>query len=189
MFKKIAAYSLLSCLSLTLGSPAFAQTLNATPPAAEEAPAPTANAADAAQVFGLWTVRCMDATSCVASTSLARTDANGNPQRVAEVRIASRGNDRTIAFQSQPGVLIRPGVEIKVGEQTARLQYLLCTPGSCLARALLSDELYDAIKSGDVMNVTVALPPSQGNPARGVTFDIALDGSSAALNAIESHKQ
>lgn len=189
MFKKIAAYSLLSCLSLTLGSSAFAQTLNANTQAVEETPAPADSTTNAAQVFGLWTVRCMDATSCVASTSLARKDENGNPQRVAEVRIASTAENRTIAFQAQPGVLIRPGVEVKVGDQTARLQYLLCTPGACLARSLLSDELYDAIKTGDVMNVTIALPPSQGNPARGVTLDIALDGSSAALNAIEAHKQ
>jgi invasion protein IalB len=187
MLNKLSAPSLIFCLSLAAAPFAYAETLNTPAPdaAASEEAAPQADPNEP-QVFGLWQVRCGDTGSCVASTSLANKDPEGKIRKVVEVRISTNDGKRNLVVNIQSGVLVRPGIEVTVGDQVAKLEYTVCNPGFCIAGAPLSDDMYTAIKKSDVLKAAVAMAPSAKNPKpQKIEFTFKLDGSGAALKAIE----
>jgi invasion protein IalB len=189
MLNKLSASSLIFCLALAAAPVAYAETLNAPSPdtTAPEEAAPQADP-NAAQVFGLWQVRCADTGRCIAATSLANKDPEGKVRKIVEVRISSNEGKRDIVVHMQSGVLIRPGIEVMVGDQVAKLEYTMCNRGFCVAGAPLSEEMYTALKKSDVMKAAVVIAPSAKKPdPQKIEFTFKLDGSGDALKAIESN--
>jgi invasion protein IalB len=184
MLKIFSAASLVFCLNLAAPS-LYAETLNAPTTPTSDTTAPQADT-NAAQVFGLWTVRCAAKGRCIASTSLASKDANGKPRKLVEVRISSNADKRDLIVHIQSGVLIRPGIEVAVADQVAKLEYTVCNSAICVAGTPLTEEMYTAIKKSDVLKASVVLAPNPKNQQpQKIELSFKLDGSGKALKAIE----
>lgn len=185
MLKTTYILSLIVCSSMMLAETSHAQALNST---AKAAPKTEAESAMKDQVFGLWNVKCLSEKQCVASTTLAKNDANGKPQKIVEVRVASSNGKRGLYIQIPSGVLIRPGVEMEINDKTVKLDYTVCNPSFCVASGELTDDLFSDIKKSSGMKISVISAPTQASkdPSK-VTFEFKLDGSGSAMKAIDGN--
>lgn len=182
MRKNVIQYLMIYAASVFFAQITQAQTLNVdAPPAQEDATAAPSNG----QTFGLWNVICIEKGKCIASTALAKKDAQGQAKKLVEVRVESIDGKRTIYVQLPTGIVVKPGVQLELGEATINLEYLMCGPAFCLASAEMTDQsLVDIKKAPDMKVVAVFAPNAKTKTPTKGAFKFSLDGSGAAIEAL-----
>ena len=180
--KSLIRHTTYAAAILASGS-AIAQTLNVETPTPSEQ---TTGDSIKGTTYGLWNVVCVEDQKCVASTSLAKKNEQGQSRKVVEVRIERVADKRTIYVQLPSGVLIKPGVSIRLGEASISLDYIMCATSYCLAAAEMTDESIDLMRKAPDMKVILVMAPNQKTkvPTKG-SFDFSLEGSGAALDDIK----
>lgn len=184
MRQKLISVAVVTIATLLYISPVPAQTLNAEP-------APVVGSAEIdltkAVTFGLWNAICVDTAKCIASTALAKKDDQGNATKLIEVRVENIKGKKTIYVQLPTGLLIKPGLEIVIGENILQLDYLMCGPMACLAGAEMQDKtLVDFKKATDMQIVAVFAPTEKTKKPTKRSFKLSMEGSGAALGAISN---
>jgi invasion protein IalB len=151
-----------ACLSLAC-APALAQNaqpaVKATAPSASE-PAKIRRAETI--VDDNWTVTCAETDQggakrqCSAVLKIAQSDANG-AQRIVFTWVIGHQEGKLVSALSMPsGVLIPPGVQIKIGDkETRKLGYSLCQPDHCEALLPLEDQMVKSLDVAATTEVTV----------------------------------
>lgn len=182
MPKKIVSSLLICSLGAIFSTSAQSQTLNVDPPPQTES---TSSDAVSGTTFGLWNVVCVETGKCVASTALAKKDAQGADKKIVEVRVESFDGKKTIYVQLPTGLLIKPGVQIALGDAVTELEYVMCGPTACLAAAEINDKTLDDLRKAPDMKVIAVFAANSKTkkPTKGA-FNFSLEGSGAALDAI-----
>ena len=109
-----------------------------------------------------WTVTCAltDQTGakkqCSAVLRIAQTDKSG-AQRVVFSWVLGRQEGKLESVFSVPsGVLIQPGVEVKIGEkETRKLVYSLCQPDHCESILPLDEVMVKGLSAASTAEVTI----------------------------------
>jgi invasion protein IalB len=150
--------------SATLGSAAaLAQNAQPAPkPAAATPSEPAKIRRTETIVDDNWTVTCARTDQggakpqCSAILRIAQTDNNG-AQRVVFTWVMGHQDGKVASVFSVPsGVLITPGVEVKIGDkETRKLGYSLCQPDHCEAILPLEDPMVKSLSAAPTVEVTV----------------------------------
>jgi invasion protein IalB len=130
-----------------------------------------------------WTVTCAltdqsgAKKQCSALLRIAQTDKNG-AQRVVFSWVLGRQDGKLASVFSVPsGVLIQPGVEVKIGDkETRKLVYSLCQPDHCESVLPLDDAMVKGLSAAPTTEVTIYLV--NGTSAK---FTVNMKGFSQAL--------
>ena len=109
-----------------------------------------------------WTVTCAltdqsgAKKQCSAVLRIAQTDKNG-AQRVVFSWVLGRQEGRLESVFSVPsGVLIQPGVEVKIGDkETRKLTYSLCQPDHCESVLPLDEVMVKGLSASATTEVTI----------------------------------
>ncbi len=155
--------------------------LGAIPAAAQDQPAPAADATAAAQAGQTapiaqpdWEKVCgkvSDQQEC--HVSRKRLAATG--QAIAQFLVIERAGKKLLQLAVPPVALIQPGVQVKIDDaEPTGVKYVVCTPGECLALGEINDDFVGKLKKGKSVVITMLNP--QGKP---VNFDISLVGFTA----------
>ncbi len=142
-------------------APALAQTAPA-PAAAPNAPEPAKVRRSETIVDDNWTVTCAETDQsngkrqCSAVLRIAQSDKNGG-QRVVFVWAIGRRDGKLASALSMPsGVLIPPGVQIKIGDKEARkLGYSACQPDHCEALLPLDETMVKSLGAASTTEITI----------------------------------
>jgi invasion protein IalB len=130
-----------------------------------------------------WTVTCAltdqsgAKKQCSALLRIAQTDKNG-AQRVVFSWVLGRQDGKLASVFSVPsGVLIQPGLEVKIGDkETRKLVYSLCQPDHCESVLPLDDAMVKGLSAAPTTEVTIYLV--NGASAK---FTVNMKGFSQAL--------
>ena len=130
-----------------------------------------------------WTVTCAltdqsgAKRQCSAVLRIAQTDKNG-VQRVVFSWVLGRQEGKLASVFSVPsGVLIQPGVEVKIGDkETRKLVYTLCQPDHCKSLLPLDEVMIKSLSAASTTDVTIYLV--NGATAK---FTINMKGFAQAL--------
>jgi invasion protein IalB len=109
-----------------------------------------------------WTVTCAETDQggakrqCSAVLKIAQRDTNG-AQRIIFTWVIGHQDGKLVSALSMPsGVLIPPGVQIKIGDKESRkLGYSLCQPDHCEALLPLDDQIVKSLDSAATAEVTI----------------------------------
>ena len=108
--------------------------------------------------------------------SRKRLAATGQP--IAQILVIERADKKLLQVAVPPVALIQPGVQITIDEdEPTGVQYVVCTPGECLALGEINEDFIGKLKRGG--NVVITMVNPQGSP---VSFDISLVGFTAAYD-------
>ena len=166
------------------GAPAAAAT---SVPAASPTPTPTAPKVQRSEVItvGNWTVTCAEADEskakprCVAVLKIAQ-DQNGVQRVVFTWTIGVQGGKTVSAVSIPPGILIAPGVSLKVGTGEARkFGFALCQPDHCEAVVPMDEALVRELSAAATAEVSVVAV--NGSIAK---FNVNLSGFEQALTEL-----
>ena len=130
-----------------------------------------------------WTVTCAltdqsgAKKQCSALLRIAQTDKSG-AQRVVFSWVLGRQDGKLASVFSVPsGVLIQPGVEVKIGDkETRKLVYSLCQPDHCESVLPFDDATVKGLSAAPTTEVTIYLV--NGASAK---FTVNMKGFSQAL--------
>jgi invasion protein IalB len=130
-----------------------------------------------------WTVTCAETDQggakrqCSAILKIAGSDKDG-AQRVVFTWVIGRQDGKLISALAMPsGVLIPPGVELKISDkETRKLGYSLCQPDHCEALLPLEDPLIKSLDAAATTEVTVYAVNGAG-----VKFTVNMKGFKQAL--------
>ena len=193
--KRFVSASAAACLSLAC-APAFAQPAQPAPKATAPSPsepAPKAAAPSPSEparvrrtetiVDDNWTVTCAETDQggakrqCSAILKIAQSDKNG-AQRVVFTWVIGRQDGKLVSALSMPsGVLIPPGVQIKIGDkETRKLAYSLCEPDHCEALLPLDDPIVKSLDAAATTEVTIYAANGAG-----AKFTVNMKGFTQAL--------
>ena len=170
----------LAVLSL-VPAPALAQTAQ---PADKTPPAEPAKIRRAETIVDdNWTVTCAltdqsgAKKQCSAVLRIAQADKNG-AQRVVFPWVLGRQDGKLESvFSVLSGVLIQPGVEVKIGEkETRKLVYSLCQPDHCESVLPLDEVMVKGLSAASTAEVSIYLV--NGATAK---FTVNMKGFSQAL--------
>jgi invasion protein IalB len=111
-----------------------------------------------------WTVTCAltdqsgAKKQCSAVLRIAQTDKNGAQRVVFSWVLGRQDGKLESVFSVPPGVLIPPGVEVKIGEkETRKLVYSLCQPDHCESVFPLDDVMVKSLSAASTTEVTIFL--------------------------------
>jgi len=151
-----------ACLGFAC-APAFAQPAQPAPKAtAPSPPEPAKVRRTETIVDDNWTVTCAETDQggakrqCSAVLKIAQSDANG-AQRIVFTWVIGHQDGKLVSALSMPsGVLIPPGVQIKIGDkETRKLGYSLCQPDHCEALLPLDDQMVKSLDAAATTEVTI----------------------------------
>ncbi len=159
---------------LSLGpAPVFAQTAQpaekapaAKPEAQPPAPATPTEPAKIRRAETIvddnWTVTCAltdqsgAKRQCSAVLRIAQTDKNGGQRVVFSWVLGHQEGKLASVFSVPSGVLIQPGVEVKIGDKEPRkLGYSLCQPDHCESILPLDDVMVKSLSAAPTTDVTI----------------------------------
>lgn len=130
-----------------------------------------------------WRVTCQDGEtvgakrSCSAELQIVQAMPNQPPRTIFTWIMGMREGKPVSVLQMPTGVLIGPGVEMKLGARPPRkFAFSLCQPGFCEAAVPLDDALIREISSAEALEVTIFAVDG-----RGVKFSIQPKGFDRAL--------
>jgi invasion protein IalB len=129
-----------------------------------------------------WTVNCAETDSPNAnlrcSAVLKVTETVNNVQRVVFTWLIGNSAGKLAAVLSMPpGVMIAPGVQLKIGDREAKtLPYTACLPDHCEAAVPMDEDTVKALSGAATAEVSVAA--TNGNT---VAFKLNLKGFDQAL--------
>ncbi len=191
----VSAIAFLSAFAWLAPTTAFAQSQTPEPPkGAKSAPAPAAAPAPAPQprirrtevlAVDNWTVNCTETDQPNAnlhcSAILKITETVNNVQRVVFTWLIGNRDGKLAAVVSMPpGVMIAPGVELKIGEKDEKkLRYTACLPDHCEAVVPMDEATVKALASAGKAEASVVAV--NGNT---VSFKINLKGFEQALTDV-----
>jgi invasion protein IalB len=145
-------------------APVLAQSVQPADKAAPAAASPEAAKIRRAEtiVDDNWTVTCAltdqsgAKRQCSAVLRIAQTDKSG-AQRIVFSWVLGRQEGKLASVFSVPsGVLIQPGVEVKIGEREPRkLGYSLCQPDHCESVLPLDDLMIKSLSAAPTTDVTI----------------------------------
>jgi invasion protein IalB len=145
-------------------------------------PAPVREPQARRQSFGDWLLLCPEAASepCSALQNHVRAE---DRQAIFVVTLGSGGNSsREIAFLTPLGVLLEPGVELKVaGDPVLHAKFTRCQPGQCRASGSLSTAAEARLAAAE--QVTAAFRLASGQQ---VDVSISVDGLGHVVNALDA---
>ncbi len=154
-------------------------------PAAPAAPAPTVQRTETTK-FDSWQVTCQETDVSkrkVCSAVLTGLDQNRRP---VLTWIMARNNEGAMVTvlqtpQTQLGLNIQRGVELKLGNGNARkLSYLLCNQAICESQLTMDEAMMRELMAAPNASITIFQP--NGQP---ININIpAITGADKALNAI-----
>lgn len=132
--------------------------------------------------IGKWTLTCSTASSktrCLVQQKLA---SKKNNQVVASARVQiGKDGSAELVFDAPTGVLIAPGVALKVDDKDAGVaSFRACGPRGCEASAVIDQNLINTLASGKVLAITV-----QSVRGKGLTMQFQLDGFTKAYAAFK----
>jgi invasion protein IalB len=158
----------LAVLSLSLApAPVLAQTAQPADKApAAAAPAATPEPAKIRRAETIvddnWTVTCAltdqsgAKRQCSAVLRIAQTDKNGGQRVVFSWVLGHQEGKLASIFSVPSGVLIQPGVEVKIGDkETRKLGYSLCQPDHCESVLPLDDVMVKSLSAAPTTDVTI----------------------------------
>jgi invasion protein IalB len=159
----------------------------AQPPPAQPAPAATPEAPRPVRVetinYGNWTVTCQEFAEpkgrqvCTGQLQVAR---EGTSQVVLLWAIGPGDDGKPVnAIRTLPGVLIAPGVELKIGKTVRQVAFTSCEANHCLAVFDLNDAFAREIAGVEQAEVVV----TSSNKQR-VQFAIPIAGIDRAIAAV-----
>ncbi len=130
-----------------------------------------------------WTVTCAETDQggakrqCSAILKIAESDKNG-AQRVVFTWVIGHQDGKLVSALSMPsGVLIPPGVQIKIGDkETRKLGYSLCEPDHCEALLPLDDQIVKSLDAAATTEVTIYAVNGAG-----AKFTVNMKGFTQAL--------
>jgi invasion protein IalB len=110
-----------------------------------------------------WTVTCARTDQggakpqCSAILRIGQTDNNG-AQRIMFAWVIGHQDGKVASVFSVPsGVLIAPGVEVKIGDkETRKLGYSLCQPDHCEAILPLEEPMVKSLSAAPTVEVTIS---------------------------------
>jgi invasion protein IalB len=109
-----------------------------------------------------WTVTCAltdqsgAKRQCSAILRIIQTDKNGAQRAVFSWVLGHQEGKLESIFSIVPGLLIPPGVEVKIGDkETRKLVYSLCQPDHCEAILPLDDLMVKSLSAASTTEVTV----------------------------------
>ena len=193
--KGFLSASAAACLGFAC-TPALAQPAQPAPKATAPSPsepAPKATATSPSEppkvrrtetiVDDNWTVTCAETDQggakrqCSAILKIAESDKNG-AQRVVFTWVIGRQDGKLVSALSMPsGVLIPPGVQIKIGDkETRKLGYSLCQPDHCEALLPLDDQIVKSLDAAATTEVTIYAVNGAG-----AKFTVNMKGFTQAL--------
>jgi invasion protein IalB len=134
------------------------------------------------QSFGDWLLLCPEAASepCSALQNHVRAE---DRQAIFVVSLGSGNNSsREIAFLTPLGVLLEPGVELKIaGDPVLHAKFTRCQPGQCRASGSLSAAAEARLAAAE--QVTAAFRLASGQQ---VDVSISVDGLGHVVNALDA---
>ena len=155
-----------ACVAACLGfacAPALAEPAQPAPKATAPSPSEPAKLRRTETIVDdNWTVTCAETDQvgakrqCSAILKIAESDKNG-AQRVVFTWVIGRQDGKLVSALSMPsGVLIPPGVQIKIGDkETRKLGYSLCQPDHCEALLPLDDQMVKSLDAATTTEVTI----------------------------------
>jgi invasion protein IalB len=179
------------CKTLTLGCLAgFLAGAAAAAPA--EAPAPATPAEPVAKIvrterlaFDNWTVTCAYSDQaaakpvCSALTQVAEKSANG-PRVIFNWWIGDQDSKRVSVLSSPTGVMIAPGVEMKIGTGAAKKYgYTQCAPQRCDTMIPMDAAIVAELKKAPTTEVNIV-----GIGGKNVKLTVTMKGIDQALAAL-----
>jgi invasion protein IalB len=144
-------------------APALAQTAQPAPKPAAAAPAEPAKIRRTETIVDdNWTVTCARTDQggakpqCSAILRIAQADNNG-AQRIMFTWVMGHQDGKLASVFSVPsGVLITPGVEVKISDkETRKLGYSLCQPDHCEAILPLEDPMVKSLSAAPTVEITI----------------------------------
>jgi invasion protein IalB len=130
-----------------------------------------------------WTVTCAltdqsgAKKQCSAVLRIAQADKNGAQRVVFSWVLGRQDGKLESVFSVLSGVLIQPGVEVKIGEkETRKLVYSLCQPDHCESVLPLDEVMVKGLSAASTAEVSIYLV--NGATAK---FTINMKGFSQAL--------
>jgi invasion protein IalB len=102
----------------------------------------------------------------------------GQPVLAVAVYDVKGDPTKIVRFLMPLGLLLRPGIRFVADQgQPIPGQYAICFPNGCFAEAQVKDDFINALKKGNLLNVSV-----QNQVGREVTFAVPLTGFSKAFD-------
>ncbi len=131
-----------------------------------------------------WTVTCAltdqsgAKRQCSAVLRIAQTDKNGAQRVVFSWVLGHQDGKLESILLIPPGLLIQPGVEVKIGDkETRKLVYSLCQPDHCEAVLPLDDVMVKGLSAAATTEVTVYAVNGSA-----VKFTVNMKGFAQALS-------
>jgi invasion protein IalB len=155
---------LLMCALAILGLAPASALAESAQPADKSAPAEPAKIRRSETIVDdNWTVTCAltdqsgAKKQCSAVLRIAQTDKNG-AQRIVFFWVLGRHDGKLESIISVPtGVLISPGVEVKIGDkETRKLGYSACQPDHCEAVLPLDEVMVKSLGTAPTTEITIA---------------------------------
>jgi invasion protein IalB len=191
-----SAMALLFAFAWLAPATAFAQSQTPEPAkVAKPAPTPAASPTPAPQpkirrtesiVIDNWTVNCAETDQpnanlqCSAILKIAET-VNNSERVVFTWLVGNRDGKLAAVLSMPPGVMITPGVQLKIGEKDERkLRYTACLPDHCEAVVPMDDATVKVLSSASTAEASVVAV--NGNT---VNFKINLKGFEKALAEVK----
>jgi invasion protein IalB len=160
--KGFLSASAAACLGLAC-APALAQNAQPAPKATAPSPSEPAKVRRTETIVDdNWTVTCAETDQggakrqCSAILKIEQRDKNG-AQRIVLTWVIGHQEGKLISALSMPsGVLIPPGVQIKIGDKEIhKLSFSLCEPDHCEALLPLDDQMVKSLDSAATTEVTI----------------------------------
>ncbi len=154
-------------------------------PAAPASPAPTVQRTETTK-FDAWQVTCQETD--VSKKKVCSAVLNGQDQnrRTVLTWIMARNNEGALVSvlqtpQTQQGLHIQKGVELKLGNGTVRkLNYIVCNQAMCESVITMDDALTRELIGASAASITIYM--QNGQP---ITINLpAITGADKALNAV-----
>lgn len=185
MHRTFRTARLLALMTLTLF--ATTQTVLAAPPSP---PPPTSTSKDSKKVPApsgkIWGTNCEANPATKKEDCFVSQEQRLNDKLVLRLTVGRSGPERkTIMIATLPlGILIPPGVGVQLDpskEDLFRLDVRYCSPGGCVASAILDDKNLALLRKATNINVLAR----QSDNTKNIAFPVKMDGFEAEFKAIK----
>jgi invasion protein IalB len=157
--------------------------VSATQPGAATPPAPAIRRTETIAIDG-WTVTCRETDAakraCSAELRVLQPDANNQQRVIFNWIIGLNGGKPLTVFQVPTGILVQPGVEIRItAKELRRVPYTLCDQVKCEAALVMDDALIKDISAATTTDIVI-----QAVDGRNLTFGMNTKGFEKVLAEI-----
>lgn len=185
IFSAVVLAGLLGTGSVALSQQPAKPAVPAAPPAAVKPPpaVPAIRRTETIAIDG-WTVTCREGEgakrACSAELRVMQADANNQQHVIFNWIIGLNDSKMLTIFQVPTGILVQPGVEIRIAAKDVRkVPYTLCDPVKCEAVIAMDDAFIKDVTAAEKTDVVI-----QATDGRGLTFGMNTKGFDKVLAEI-----